>query len=174
MVLQAAFAGDFQHEGIRATFPGVVEVQKQGADREGHARYRIKLKDTAQAAKTQVDIFMRIDKSDSLTRSNVNEAALDCLSGVMLEMPDPKENVRELSQPRALQIDGRTAMSFTMVHAGKYATDSWGSELVRRATYCIVEPERKILIQVVTPLDAPQGLFAASLEGIENLKIVGK
>ncbi|MCH8621097.1 hypothetical protein [Undibacterium sp. TS12] len=159
---------------MHLTLPGVMEEQKQRTGGEGHFRYRITLKDSGQAAKTQVDIFMRIDKSDSLARNNANETALNCLGLIMLEMPDPKENVRELSHPRALQIDGRTAMSFSMTHAGKYATDSWNNELVTRTTYCVIDADRKILIQAITPVDAPQELFAASLKGIENLKFAGK
>ena len=171
---QFAFAADFYHEGIRITLPGVMEEQIQGTPREEHVRYRIKLKESTQAAGTQAEIFIRIDRNDSYASKGAENAALSCLGMVMLEMPEPQENVRQLSQPRPLQIDGRTAMSFTMVHAGKFATDSWSREMVTRASYCLVEPDRSILIQLIAPVDGPQDIFAGSLKGIESLKLSDK
>ncbi|MFZ6746710.1 hypothetical protein ACO0LC_26080 [Undibacterium sp. JH2W] len=167
-----ACADDFYKEGIWIAFPGDFKEEKLGLEREGHARYRVKQKDPAQPSRTLVETFIQVDKSDAYQQYGAEEGAESCL-GLLMERVG-RQNIRQLTFPKKLQLSGSLAMSFTMIHPGRYATNTWEAELVNSTIYCIVEPAREVVITVLAPADTPQELFANTLKSIESLKFVSK
>lgn len=166
---QTAHADEFNHEGIRIAFPGTSMEEQIGLPRPGFAGYRIRQVHPGSTEQTNVETFIHVSASDSYHAYGPNRAALLCLAE-KLERVNRKD-INKLSEPKPVTISGKAAMSFSMTIPGKYESDTFRDQIVNVAVYCIVEPKRQILIQVISPPSTKEELLTNTITGIEHMEL---